>query len=388
MSDSAVVFIGMVYPWGGVRHLALLGAELAKCQAKYDFHFASCVRADPGFWDIVDSALPGERKIVANDFSSLTRQVVGLANAYRRVIVHTGGGWGQTREFLTARMALPRAKRERVEFVATTHSYRNESWLRIPVSIAQCGLYTLFYRKVIFQCQYALDRFWGGSLLRSLGKISIVPLGCELFSETSDNIPREIEQIGLADLLQNRRIFKFVYLAGFRPGKNHIWLVRAMESVLKAHSDVRLLMFGNPAGNVYGEVQRIVSELGLSGQVALPGKIPRSVIPWLLQHVDCAIVPSSSETFGHCFLEPMFAGIPVLGTNVGVAQDIIKEGETGFKFSLKSMSSLQNCVERVLSQKGLVKELGRRAKLSVECVYTHAAVARKLSAVYREILSA
>ena len=389
--SNAVVFLGMVYPGGGIRHLTLLGCELFKaCSADIDFHYASITReADSGCWRLVRSVVPEDLIIEETNFNSLVKRIVDLRKDYSHVIVHTGGGWGQTKHFMRAIGHLHRSERRRIHLVATTHAFRIDSSLRIPMSIFQYILYCRYYDKVVFQCQYAADRFVGGNRLIKKGKGVVIPLGCEPFGEPADEAPPGIAaQEKLLEVLQDDKKFKFVYLAGFRPGKMHVWLVRALAPVLKRHPSTYVLFCGTGDQAVMEATKTKIRLEGLSDKIMLTGQVARNEVPWLLAHCDCAVVPSRAETFGHNFLEPMFAGLPVLGTRVGIGRDIIKDGETGYGFSLTRPASVQSAAERLLLDVAIVHEMGRRARRLVENDFTHAAVAKRLLQVYCNVLKA
>lgn len=389
LKSDAVIFLGMVYPWGGIRHFALLGCELFKaCSSRADFYYASITReADKGCWQLVRGVVPEDYVIEKPDFASLVEYIVGLLKKYHHLIVHTGGGWGQTKHFIFALRNLGKNLRKRIHLVATTHSYRHDSNMRVPMSSFQYVLYRLYYDKVIFQCQYAADRFVGGNNLIKIGKGVVVPLGCEPFNEIGINPPPGIaEKSRLLELLQNNKKFRFVYLAGFRPGKMHVWLINALTPVFKRHPEACLLFCGTGEQDVIDSVNSAIRVNELESQILLPGQISRGEVPWLLAHCDCAVVPSRAETFGHNFLEPMFAGLPVLGTRVGIGRDIIKDGETGYGFDLNEPSSVQVAAEKLLTDIGATREMGRRARRLVEHDFTHAAVAQQLMKVYSDLL--
>ena len=160
----------------------------------------------------------------------------------------------------------------------------------------------------------------------------------------------------------------------------------AVAPALRRHPESRLILCGEKDSAVVARVESEINKQGLKGQVILPGRVPRDEIPWLLQHVNCAVVPSRAETFGHNFLEPMFAGIPVVGTRVGVGCDIIKEGETGFFIDLRHSGSVSVALENLIADPERTARMGANAKAMVEHVYRHSDVAEKLTALYERLL--
>ena len=388
--SKAVVFIGQAFGTGIYRHLAFLGVELYKaCPSDIEFYFASVEReANPSAWSIVRDVLPERNILSAQSFDGVAAQCVELARSYEKVLIHAGGGWGQTKHFVRERKRMDKMLQKRLILVGTTHSYRNDSFLRVPMSAFQYILYRLYYRMIVFQCKYAADHFIGGNHLIRIGRGTVIPLGCEPFGVPNVEPPSGIgDNARLLQMLRDESLFKFVYLAGFRPGKMHVWLVKALTPVLKRHPEARVLFCGKGAREVIDATVAAIREEQLDEQILLPGQIAREEVPWLLTHCNCAVVPSRSETFGHNFLEPMFAGLPVFGTCVGIGRDIIKDGETGYAFDLKHPTSVQDVAEKVLTDKSAARAMGQHAKAFVETRFTHEAVAHQLVDLYAKLLT-
>lgn len=387
--SNAVVFLAMVYPWGGIRHFALLGNAMHKIDdLDFDLYIATVSQeVDRGYWDLVRSEIPEGDIIEAAVFPELVSRVLELAKTYNRVLVHTGGGWGQTKHFIRALRRLDKDLARRIVLMGTTHSYQHDNRKRIPMSAFQYVLYRLFYRMIVFQCQYAADRFVGGNDLIRRGKGVVIPLGCEPFPEKTNIAPQTIAAKKLDRLLLDEGLFKFVYLAGFRPGKMHVWLVHAIAPVLRNHKEARVLFCGTGNADVIRATEEAIAQEDLREQILLTGQIPRVEVPWLLQHSNCALVPSRAETFGHNFLEPMFAGIPVVGTPVGIGRDVIISGKTGQVFDLHDPSSLAAAVESMVARPADAARMGQMAKASVENRFRHADVARQLVGLYGRLLA-
>lgn len=224
-------------------------------------------------------------------------------------------------------------------------------------------------------------------LIRS-GKGRIIPLGCEPFAKGSDNIPQSIKDKGLGRVFLDVTLFKLIYLANFKNGKMHLWLIKTIAPVMKAYPKARMLLCGAGEVALINKARRLIAELGLSEQILIVGRIPRPDVPWALQHSDCAVVPSRSETFGHNFLEPMFAGLPVIGTQVGIGKDIIINSVTGFAISLSRRKSLTDAVMYMLRNPTQAKRMGRAALEFVGTQFRHSDIARILVEYYSEKLKA
>lgn len=387
--SEVVVFIGCGYPMGGVLFLAHMGIAIHRAlrNSKINFYFASIDdESQPGYWSVVHSCIPDENIIHASEFKKLCEIIAKTVSRYDRAVIHTAGGWGQTRLIQSSLSDYPISIRKKIRLIGTTHSYRNNSWLRIPMSMFQYLMYRIFYRVIIFQCSYAAERFFGGNWLLNAGRARIIPLGCEDFSNQGNTACDDSISSNLRTILEDESLFKFVYLAAFRRGKNQAWLVSAISPILKTRPNARMLLCGAGDTKEISLVRDIARQHGVESQVILPGLINRHMIPYVLSKCNCAIVASSSETFGHNFLEPMFAGIPVVGTKVGVGIDIVKDGETGYQYSLEDDCYFQRVVRKIIDDPQATATMGQRAKDIVSREYSHSTIALKHVNLYKEIL--
>jgi glycosyltransferase involved in cell wall biosynthesis len=68
---------------------------------------------------------------------------------------------------------------------------------------------------------------------------------------------------------------------------------------------------------------------------------------FLICTIKCqiAIVPTNSETFGHCIAEPLVLQRILITKHVGVAIDVVRHGENGFFFETKE--DLVNCLKEI-----------------------------------------
>lgn len=367
---KAVVFVGQSYPSGVYFNLARLGiAMYCACPNDIDFYYmASKEEANKGAWELIKQRIPRDAIIEGENLSNLIRGTEHLFEEYEKVLFHTGGGFGQMKLLLPLKRKFGR----RIKITVITHSYKHSSWLRTPVSLCQALMYAQCVDKVIFQCPNAKNRFVGAKLLDIMGKTAIIPLGCETFDDVSEEAPQTIKSLGLERVFADSSLFKFVYLAQLHQGKRHEWLIKSLCSVFKLHKDARLILCGE--GPMRDKLSSLIARLGMSGQMILTGQIQRSGIPWILGKSDCSVVPTRAETFGHAFVEPMMAGVPVIGTRVGAGEYLIQDYRTGIGISLNSSATLRSAVEYVIQNREKCKEMGENAREMTAQLFTYKSI--------------
>ncbi|MEM7185256.1 MAG: glycosyltransferase [Bacteroidota bacterium] len=109
-----------------------------------------------------------------------------------------------------------------------------------------------------------------------------------------------------------------VYVAGFRPVKNHLALIDALEVYLKLNP-ISLVLLGD--GPLRSEIEDRVKSLGLSEKVLLLGNVPN---PYpIVKGATLSLMVSESESFSLVVVESMILGVPVIATDCGGPREIL-----------------------------------------------------------------
>lgn len=125
---------------------------------------------------------------------------------------------------------------------------------------------------------------------------------------------------------------RFVFPGEFRAGKGQDLLIRVIKRYIdeSGNDDVELYLPGR--GKNLETCKVLSKKLGLEKKVFFPGFLNREQMRELYLKCQFALIPSNVETFGHCIVEPFILGRVVISRHVGVADDIIIPGKTGFFF--------------------------------------------------------
>jgi len=112
--------------------------------------------------------------------------------------------------------------------------------------------------------------------------------------------------------------------------KNIDFLLDAMAR-LKADrgDDFRLLIMGE--GDERDRLEARIERLELRQQVSLVGAVPPQRMVDYYQLGDVFVFASKSETQGMVVLEAMAAGLPVVALRSSGIEDVVREGENGYK---------------------------------------------------------
>lgn len=113
-----------------------------------------------------------------------------------------------------------------------------------------------------------------------------------------------------------------------------------------------------------GELQALVSELGLNDSVRFIGAVPdaRTLMPAF----DLLLMTSDHEGMPNVVLEAMAAGVPPVVTPVNGISELIEDGVTGLLSSTWDVEELAAKVVRLIEEPTVREEIGKRARATVK----------------------
>jgi glycosyltransferase involved in cell wall biosynthesis len=99
------------------------------------------------------------------------------------------------------------------------------------------------------------------------------------------------------------------------------------------------------------------------------GKIPYQEIQEYIKKAHVCVFPTFAETLGMVTIESMALQKPVVNSNIGWAQELIVEGESGYLVHPKKHSEFANKIVDLLQDENLCVNIGSAARMRVETVF-------------------
>ena len=155
--------------------------------------------------------------------------------------------------------------------------------------------------------------------------ISVIPCGVNL--ELFRSVEKEIARNYLG--LDGERIILFV--GRIVPIKGIEKLLMAM-TYLEKRQRFKLVVIGGDE-HCQDEVERLKGlsqDLQIHDSVSFLGLVKQEKLPYFYSAADLCVFPSYYESFGLVALESLACGTPVVATNVGAMESVIRQGETGY----------------------------------------------------------
>jgi N-acetyl-alpha-D-glucosaminyl L-malate synthase BshA len=175
-----------------------------------------------------------------------------------------------------------------------------------------------------------------------------------------------------------------VHVSNFRPVKRPVDCVEILARVLKAGVQTRLVMVGD--GSERPNAEHRARCLGVYEQCVFVGKQPKIVD--YLSAADVLLLPSEQESFGLAALEAMACEVPVIASRVGGIPEVVTDNETGFLSAVGDVDKMGQDAARLISDKDLRTEMGRRARESAISRYSTDLIIPQYIQFYERVLAA
>lgn len=363
---------------GGAQDNTLLTAENHD-RARYDVTLIS----SPG-GGYADRARKGKyRTILISDLVreiAPTKDIRALFKLYRILkkekfeVVHTHSSKAGMLGRIAAYLAGTRV------IVHTIHSF--------PFHLYMSGILRWFYiicEKLAAKLSSAIVSV-SGNLARQAQRLGIVPpekiaviySGID-FNKFSTTRPKRIRQeLGLEkDQLLVGSIGRMF------PQKAPEIFIRAARELLDRGVKAKFVFVGG--GPLLEDMKKLVRDLDLENDLLLPGF--RDDAPDILAAIDIFVISSRWEGIGRALTEALFMGKPVVATNVGGVNEVVRNLETGILVPPGDYRELSAGIKKLIDDPKLAEKLGRAGKKLVSDRFDYRIMIRKIEQLYEKLLN-
>jgi glycosyltransferase involved in cell wall biosynthesis len=186
-------------------------------------------------------------------------------------------------------------------------------------------------------------------------RCTVIRSGTDLaaFRQVRVDAPQKKRELGLEP---TRPVVGMI--APFKPQKAPVDFVRMADLVHRVRPDVQFLLVGD--GELREAVEAEREGRGLSTVVRLAGW--RRDIPGVMRCLDVLVLTSLWEGLPRVYLEALASGVPVVGTRVDGAAEVVREGLTGFLTEPGDVRALAERVLHVLAHPEEAKRMGRNGQ--------------------------
>ena len=150
--------------------------------------------------------------------------------------------------------------------------------------------------------------------------------------------------------------FVLLYAAEFSPRKSQPVLIRAMKAL---PGNAVLALCGK--GATWEECRSLARTLGVEGRVLFPGQV--SDMPAWYRMADACVSASRPEGLPFNVMEAMYAGLPVVASQVKGHVDLIEDGADGLLYEYGDTEACAKQVARLMADASLRQALSAAARV-------------------------
>jgi len=167
------------------------------------------------------------------------------------------------------------------------------------------------------------------------------------------------------------------------PVKGHHHLVGALRILAARHPRLHVAIAGR--GDAAETLAASARSCGVAHRLHLLGL--RSNIPALLAASDIFVLPSLSEGLPLALLEAMFAGCPIVASDVGEVGVALAHGDAGVLVAPGDPVALAAAIDGLLSNRSHASDLGARAARRATAEYDVSGMVRRYVGLYEDVAS-
>ncbi len=187
-------------------------------------------------------------------------------------------------------------------------------------------------------------------------KITVVPI------YTSQKFVKSRPVGGQAPVKSNNDKFIFLTVGRLAPVKNIKMQIDAMKNIVKKYSQVELWIVGDGELSQKLKVQSQKSDVG--DKIKFMGW--QKDLSKYYSQADTFLLTSNSEGWGMVVVEAAQFGLPIIMTDVGLAGEIIKDGDGGIVIPIEDQDKLEKAMIKIIADKNLRKKLGNSAREAIK----------------------
>lgn len=184
-----------------------------------------------------------------------------------------------------------------------------------------------------------------------------------LLSDFTNQNPEDFEQ-GLV-----------VYIGTLIRKKGVLELPAILKKAAEEFPEIKLVLIGADSFDIQTQspstwqLLHSMLEEPLKNKVTYLGKVPYGEVKNYMQKAQVCVFPTYAETLGMVTIESMAMQKAIVSTNIGWANELIIDGESGYLVHPKDHALYASKITQLLKDKELTLQIGNKARLRAEQVF-------------------
>ena len=182
-----------------------------------------------------------------------------------------------------------------------------------------------------------------------------------------------------------KKVYDLIFHSRILKDKGIIELIEALRNLKKKKLLPRTLVLGNPDSKNFASISKNDLELWQKEKTIIWKPKVTDVLPYI-QKSRISILPSYREGLPKSLLEAASCSLPIISTLVPGCKEICKNNHNGFLVKPKDHLSLADAIEKLITNKNLIKKFGLKSREIVEKKFTDNIISNEFRKVYKELL--
>jgi glycosyltransferase involved in cell wall biosynthesis len=181
---------------------------------------------------------------------------------------------------------------------------------------------------------------------------------------------------------ENGKIYLTIGATRVTARKGINYLIEAVDLLKEKFPNIFVEIMGE--GDAKDDLENQTKKLGLEKKVKFLGRVPREKTFSYYQKADIFVLPSLNEGMSNAMLEALSSGLPIVSTDTGGADELVKEGVNGYIVKMKDARDLAEKLEKIISNEELRVRMGRESRKIAEKM-SWEKVAKQYVNLYRNV---
>jgi len=174
-------------------------------------------------------------------------------------------------------------------------------------------------------------------------------------------------------------------IAQMVPWKRHPDFIAAAKIVHSMLRSAKFVILGDDLFNDNPDYKLHLLQLGDDPSIIFTGY--REHIESAIAGMDVVVLPSEDEPFGRVLIEAGAASVPVVACDSAGPRETIRDGKTGLLVPVGNIPRIAEAIMQLASDREEARSMGRNAHERVCTHFTSKRTARKIEAIYDELLA-
>lgn len=175
---------------------------------------------------------------------------------------------------------------------------------------------------------------------------------------------------------------KILFIGRLIPRKGFQRVVQALPLVRQlARVPFEIEVVGTGAAQT--DLDALAAKLGISDVIHYVGMVPYDKLERSYQYADIFVLTSLSEGMPSVILEAMACGLPIVASDVGGNNEIVREGDNGFLIRGDDVELLAERLAELVNNGELRRRMGERSR-ELARQYDWSFIMRRYDELYRE----